>query len=98
MLSNALFVNYFAMLPYALVPVGALGLYLVFKRQMSIGRLLALAFGFLAITALLKIGNISDTLTTMRAWMNVIGQSLQGQFFLDFLTESYFPYFFGMYN
>lgn len=98
LLSNALFVNYFAMLPYALAPAGALGLYLVLTRKMTIKRALALAFGFLAVSAILKIGNLADTAITMRAWMNVIGQTLQGQFFLDFLTESYFPYFFGMYN
>lgn len=98
LLGNALFVNYFAMLPYALAPAGALGLYLLLTRRLSIGRALGIAFAFLAITVALKLGNVRETLDSMRAWMNVIGQSLQGQFFLDFLTESFFPFFLGVYN
>lgn len=97
-LANALFVNYFAMLPYALAPTGALGLYMVATRRLSVVRAFAMAFGFVGAIALLKLGNIANTIDSMRAWMNIIGQSLQGQFFLDFLTESFFAYFFGVMN
>jgi len=96
--SNALFVNYFAMLPYALAPAGALGLYLLFTRRISFAKLAGMAVAFLALSVALKLGNVRDTLDAMKAWMNVIGQSLQGQFFLDFLTELYFPYFLGVIN
>jgi hypothetical protein len=98
LLSNALFVNYFAMLPYALAPAGALGLYLMATRRLSIARGFGIAIAFLAITIALKLGNVAETMDSMRAWMNVIGQSLQGQFFLDFLTESFFPLFLGIFN
>jgi len=98
LLANALFVNYFAMLPYALAPAGALGLYLVFTRRLSIGRATMLALAFVVVSVVLKLGNVRETMDAMRAWVNVIGQSLQGQFFLEFLTESFFPYFFGVYN
>ena len=98
LLSNAMFVNYFAMLPYALAPAGALGIYLIAKRRLTFGHAVGLALAFVAISMLLKFGTWRYTYDAMRAWMNVIGQTLQGQFFLEFLTESFIPYFLGVYN
>ena len=98
LLSNALFINYFAMLPYALAPGGALAIYLIAKRRLSLAKAVGLGAAFLAISVLLKFGTWRFTYDAMRAWGMVIGQSLQGQFFLDFLTESFFPYFLGVHN
>ncbi len=98
LLSNAMFINYFAMLPYALAPTGALGLYLLATRRLSPLRAFAIAGGFVGILAAFKLGDIGNTISSMRAWANIIGQSLQGQFFLDFLTESFFAYFLGLIN
>lgn len=98
LLSNALFIIYFAMLPYALAPAGALALYLLAVRRLPIGRAVRIAFGFAAISAALILGNLANTLESMQMWLGVIGQSLQGQYFLDYLTEAFFPYFFGIYN
>jgi hypothetical protein len=98
LLANGLFVNYFAMLPYALAPAGPLWLYLVFTRRLSLRTALLIVLGFVAISAGLIAGNLPATFESMRMWLGVIGQSLQGQYFLDFLTESFFSYFFGVYN
>ncbi len=97
LLANALFVNYFAMLPYALAPAGALALYLIATRRLSLVRAIGLGLAFAAIALALKAGTWGYTYESLRAWMNVIGQTLQGQFFLEFLTESFVPYFFGVF-
>lgn len=98
LLANGLFVNYFAMLPYTLAPAAPLWLYLVFTRRLPLRTALLLVLGFVAISAGLVAGNLPATIESMRMWLGVIGQSLQGQYFLDFLTESFFSYFFGVYN
>ncbi|MEP7068152.1 MAG: hypothetical protein ABI789_02880 [Usitatibacter sp.] len=98
LMGNALFVNYFAMLPYALAPAGPLALYLLATRRLTLKDAAALALGFTAISAALIVGNLATTLESMQLWLGIIGQSLQGQYFLDFLTEAFFPYFFGIYN
>lgn len=97
-LANGLFVNYFAMLPYTLAPGGALWLYLVFTRRLRLRTALLLAVGFLAISLAIIAGHLPSTIAAMRGWLGIIGQSLQGQYFLDFLTESFLSYFFGVYN
>src|SRR5688572_15193426 len=96
--ANALFINYFAMLPYALAPVGPLALYLVAARRLPLKTAVALALGFAVVSAAFILGNLQSTLESMQVWLGVIGQSLQGAYFLDFLTEAFFPYFFGIYN
>lgn len=98
LLSNALFINYFAMLPYALAPGGALAIYLIVKRRLSLAKAVGLGVAFLAMSVLFKLGTLQFTYASMRAWGAVIGQTLQGQFFLDFLTESFFPFFLGVHN
>jgi hypothetical protein len=97
-LANALYVNYFAMLPWALAPAGALALYLLVTRRLQVVQALRLALGFVGITGLLFVGNVAGTIESLRVWLGVIGQSLQGQYFLDFLTEAFFYYFLGVYN
>lgn len=96
LLSNALFINYFAMLPYALAPAGVLGLYLLVTRQISIPKALSLIVGFLVVFVLFHLGNVDTILASMKAWGHVIGQTLQGQFFLEFLTELFVPFLFGV--
>jgi hypothetical protein len=98
LLANALFINYFAMLPYALAPAGALGLYLIVSRRLSIALAARLLAGFLLVTAAALLANLPATMQSMRMWLGVIGQSLQGPYFLDFLTEAFFYYFLGIYN
>ena len=98
LLANALFIVYFAMLPYALAPAGALAIYLVATRRLSILAAARLAAGFLLVTAVPLVANLPATIQSMRMWLGVIGTSLQGPYFLDFLTEAFFYYFLGIYN
>jgi len=98
LVSNALFIIYFAMLPYALAPAGPLALYLLAVRRLQLASAARIAFGFAAISAALILGNLANTLESIQLWLGIIGQSLQGQYFLDYLTEAFFPYFFGIYN
>jgi hypothetical protein len=98
LLANALFVNYFAMLPYALAPGGVLAIYLIAKRRLKLSHAVLLAVAFIATGVAVKLGMLYFTLDVLKAWGGVIGQSLQRQYFLDFLTELYFPVFMGVYN
>lgn len=95
-IANALFINYFAMLPYALAPAGVLGLYLLATRRISLKVALLLIVGFAGVFVASHLGDVANIVKSMTAWGHVIGQSLQGQFFLDFLTELCLPLMFGL--
>ena len=96
LLLNALFVVYLGMLPYAVAPLGVLGLYLLVTRRLSLASLGVLIGGFFAVTLLVNIGMLGALFAMVRGWSNVIGQTLQGQYFLDFLTEAFFPLYLGV--
>ncbi|MGE5617078.1 MAG: hypothetical protein ACM3X5_09200, partial [Bacillota bacterium] len=96
LLVNALLVVYLGMLPYALAPLGVFGLYVLATRRLPVARLLAIAAGFVAISIVVNIGMLQSLYGMVRGWGNVIGQTLQGQYFVDFLTEAFVPYFLGI--
>jgi hypothetical protein len=92
---NALLVVYLGMLPYAVAPLGVLGVYQLVQRRLGIAKLAALAAGFIVVSLVVNFAMIPSLYAMVRGWGNVIGQTLQGQYFLDFLTEAYFPLFLG---
>lgn len=95
-LVNALLVVYLGMLPYAIAPLGALGIYLLFAKRLPVRTLLAIAGGFLMVTIAINAGMLPSLYAMVRGWGNVIGQTLQGQYFLDFLTEAFIPLYLGV--
>ncbi|HUQ26983.1 MAG TPA: hypothetical protein VM051_00230 [Usitatibacter sp.] len=95
LLVNALLVVYLGMLPYAVAPLGILGLYLLAKRRLSWKWLGLMLAGFAAVSLAVNFAMLPSLYAMVRGWSNVIGQTLQGQYFLDFLTEAFFPMFLG---
>jgi hypothetical protein len=95
-LVNALLVVYFGMLPYALAPLVVLTLYVLYNRQISPVKIIAMISTFVAISLLINASVLNAQIALLKGWTNVIGQTLQGQYFLEFLTEAFFPYFFGL--
>ena len=95
-LVNALFVTYLGMLPYALAPLGILTLYMLATKTLSINNFVKLLFFALLISFIMNFGMLKEIFAMVSGWSNVIGQTLQGQYFLDFLTEMFFPLFLGL--
>lgn len=95
LLVNALFVTYLGMLAYAIAPLGALWWYLLLTRQTKALTLIALVIGLISVTLVVNFGMLPEIYSMAFGWGNVIGQTLQGQYFLDFLTEMFFPLYLG---
>lgn len=95
-LINALLFVYFGMLPYALAPLGILALYALATKQVPAAKFIALLVTFIAISLLINVSILDAQIALIKGWTNVIGQTLQGQYFLEFLTEAFFPYFLGV--
>jgi hypothetical protein len=93
---NGLYVMYTGMVPYAIAPVGFAALYLVVAREVKLGRSLALGLGIVAASVLLNLGNRHFLGAAFVGWNRLVGLGLQGQFFIDFLTEQFVPVFLGL--
>jgi hypothetical protein len=98
LLASSFFTMYMGMLAYALAPIGVLGLYMLITREMSIGRGLFLVGTFFATLTIVNLGMLGHVALGFAGWRDLVGLSLQGQFFLDFLTEQYLPIFVGLSN
>ena len=98
LLVSSFFTMYMGMLAYALAPIGVLGLYMLIWREMSLKRGAALVFGFIAALVVVNLGMLTHVARGFAGWRDLVGLSLQGQFFLDFLTEQYVPIFIGLAN
>jgi hypothetical protein len=96
LLANALFVTYLGMLPYVVAPLGILALYYLLTSCKSFITIFGLLLGFLGISFVINFGMLREIYAMVMGWSNVIGQSLQGQYFLDFLTEQFFSLFLGV--
>ena len=92
---SSLFVMYFGMLPYAVAPPALVGLYLLVRRELPLRRAIAISLGLLSALVVVNLGMLSYLATSLRGWQALVGKNLQGQFFIDFLTEQFFPMFFG---
>lgn len=93
---NGLYVMYTGMVPYAIAPVGFAALYLAAARQVKLGRSLLLGLGIAVASVLLNVGNWRFLATALVGWNKLVGLGLQGQFFIDFLTEQFVPIFLGL--
>ncbi len=93
---NGLFAMYTGMLPYALAPAGALALVQILRGELKILAALRLAAAVLLGTLFLNLGLLGFLSSSLVGWAKIVGQTLQGQYFLDFLTERFFPTFFGL--
>lgn len=95
LLANALFVTYLGMLAYAVAPLGALWWYLLLTKQTRPLTLITLIIGLILVSLAVNFAMLPAIFSMAVGWGNVIGQTLQGQYFLDFLTEMFFPLFLG---
>lgn len=95
-LANSLLVVYFGMLPYAIAPLGVLVLYKIYKKEIALSKIFFLLSGIFVTTFLINVNVYSYHLNLFKAWTSVIGQSVNGPYFLEYLTEAFFPYFFGV--
>jgi len=93
---NGLFAMYAGMLPYVVAPAGVLALVQLLRGQLTISRASKLAGSVLLGTVILNLGILRFLSSSLVGWAKIVGQTLQGQFFLDFLTERFFPTFFGL--
>jgi len=96
LLVNSLYVMYAAMVPYAAAPVGVVALYLIWRKLLSFLKAAAIALGIALTTVLLNLGNLKFLSAALMGWSKIVALSLQGQYFIDFLTERFFPIFFGL--
>jgi len=96
LLVNSLYVMYAAMVPYAAAPIAVVALYLILKKQLSFFKATAIALGIAFTTILLNLGNLKFLAGALLGWSKIVALSLQGQYFIDFLTERFFPIFFGL--
>ncbi|MBI2756927.1 MAG: hypothetical protein HYX52_09490 [Chloroflexi bacterium] len=95
-LLSSMVVMYMGMLPYAVAPVGLLALYLMVRRRLSLVRAIAIGSSLLLALVLVNIGMLQHMLSVVLGWQNIVGQALQGQYFIDFATEQFFPIFLGL--
>jgi hypothetical protein len=98
-LANSLFSMYMGMLPYALTPVGGVALYQLLRGDFKIFLRSVVQFGgVVGLMILLNAGMGKYLAGVLFGWSNLVGQTLQGQYFLDFLTEHFVPIFLGLAN
>ena len=95
-LINALMITYLGMLPYAGAPVVVFLIYQFATRQMPVFKFSKLFIGIILISIVINFAMLSSLAKMVMGWGNIVGQTLQGQYFLDFLTEAFFPYFLGV--
>ena len=95
-LISSLFSMYFAMLPYAIAPIGLFAIYLMFSNRNNVWPVLKTGIIFLVTFSIINIPLIAFYGKSLVGWFQLIGQTLQGQYFLTFLTEEFFPIFYGI--
>jgi hypothetical protein len=93
---SGLYVMYTAMVPYALAPVGVVALYLLLTRRLPWRQALSVAGGFVGASVILNAGILSFLAISLKGWNRLISQTLQGQYFIDFLTEQFLPFYLGL--
>jgi hypothetical protein len=95
-LTTSFWFMYLGMLPYACAPAGLFAICLLVRRELSLKNFLTIGIGLSLGLVAVNIGQWRSMRAVLQGWQNVIGQTLQGQYFLDFLTEQFFPIFFGI--
>ncbi|PYQ45080.1 MAG: hypothetical protein DMF77_05350 [Acidobacteria bacterium] len=93
---NGLYVMYTAMVPYVLAPVGVVAVYLLLTRRLRWRAAVGMAAGFVAVSLVLNWGLLPFLGRAFKGWNRLVTQTLQGQYFIDFLTEQFLPLFLGL--
>jgi hypothetical protein len=71
-------------------------LYLLLTRRLSWRQALGVAGGFVGASVVLNAGILSFLALSLKGWNRLISQTLQGQYFIDFLTEQFLPFYLGL--
>lgn len=96
-LTSALWVMYLGLVPYAGAPVLGLFLYLLLTRNLSLRAGIVLALGSAGFILLIHIRMLGMLTGALRAWTSLVGNTtLLGQYYIDFVSERFFPMFFGL--
>jgi len=93
---NSFFVMYMGMLAYIIAPLGILVMYMLYTKEISIKTFIITLIAFFSLSVILNFNMVIFLYNSLTGWANIVGQTLQGQYFLDFLTEEFFPLFFGL--
>jgi hypothetical protein len=93
---NGMYCTYTGMFLYAAAPAAVVAAYLVLSDRAQLVPSLQRAAAMLGATVLLNAGNAHFLGAAFVGWNKLVTQSLQGQFFLDFLTEQFVPIFLGL--
>jgi hypothetical protein len=93
---SGLYVVYTGIFPYAVAPVGLAVLVLALRGEAPLGRSVKIGAGVLAGTVALNLVSWRILAKSLSDWGRLITQSLQGQYFTDFLTEQFVPVFMGL--
>ncbi|WP_128981970.1 hypothetical protein [Halarcobacter ebronensis] len=93
---NGFYLMYTAMLAYVLAPIGLLLIYLIIKKEIKLFEFLIYLLMLFVVTFIFNYNMVIYLYNSLIGWSNLVAQSLQGQYFLDFLTEEFFGLFFGV--
>jgi hypothetical protein len=98
-LTGAVWVSYTGMIPYLAGPIFIYSLILIAKRKLNPMVLVGAALGFVALLLLLHANMLEMLAGQVNTWMHVVNLSSSGflsQYYLDFVTERFFPMFYGL--
>ena len=93
---NGLYATYTGMFVYAVAPAGVAVVFLLIEDRTRVGPAGRRALIMLFASAVLNAGNAPFLAAAFMGWNKLVMQSLQGQFFIDFLTEQFVPIFLGI--
>ena len=95
-LTCAMWVMYLALVPYVAGPVLGLAVYLLVIRQLRLSVLAAMAGGMACALLAIHIRMMGMLTGTIQAWVSLMGRAVKGPYFVDFVTERFFPMFYGL--
>jgi len=95
-LTTALWIMYTALVPYAGAPVLGLAIYLLVSKQLKVRTFLLIAAGSIGFLLFIHIRMLGMLVGALKAWTALVANALQGQYFVDFVTERFVPMFYGL--
>lgn len=98
--AGSAFVCYTGLCVYAAAPFIPFSLYVLIFRKITFLRLISLVLGFLAFLLATHVKMLAMIYDQILAWknvsMNLANFGFLGQYYLDFVTERFFPMFLGL--
>jgi hypothetical protein len=97
LLVSSTYLMYSGMVLFAAAPLFIPAVYVIWSGRMTLrsaARILAALVGCLL---LVNIGMLPFLASSLAGWRSVVAQSLQGQYFLEFLTENFVPLYLGLF-